>query len=329
MRSLIAALMASLLIVTATADVPETTYETISVARPGGELYGTVTIPKKIPDSKATKVPVVLIISGSGPTDRDGNSRLLPGHNNGLKQIAEALTDKGYATVRYDKRGVAASLAAGPKEGDLRFDTYVEDAAAWISLLEQDSRFSSVVVVGHSEGALIGMLAARQTGGVAGFISVAGPARRASDVLRSQLASLPSSIVAANERVLASLEKGIAVQDVPPELNALYRSTVQPYLISWFRYVPRDELARLKMPVLIIHGGTDIQVSESEAVLLKKAKPDAKMVVIAGMNHVLKTVPSDRSRQIESYSDPSLRISADLTTELQKFVQEVTKTTAD
>jgi predicted alpha/beta hydrolase len=122
-----------------------------------GTLYGTQIIPtSNVPE------PVVLIIAGSGPTDRDGNNPL-GGPNNSLKLLAEGLAGHGIASIRYDKRGIGESSAAGTKEVDLRFDTYVEDAALWIQQLQADSRFSSVTVIGHSEGSLIGMLATQKT----------------------------------------------------------------------------------------------------------------------------------------------------------------------
>jgi uncharacterized protein len=145
-----------------------------------GTLYGT----QIIPTSNASE-PVVLIIAGSGPTDRDGNNPL-GGQNNSLKLLAEGLAGRGIASIRYDKRGIGESSAAGPEEVDLRFDTYVEDAALWIQQLQADSRFSSVTVIGHSEGSLIGMLATQKTGADA-FVSIAGPAQTASQVLRDQL----------------------------------------------------------------------------------------------------------------------------------------------
>jgi pimeloyl-ACP methyl ester carboxylesterase len=155
--------------------------EAVDIATPGGSVYGSLLLPPG-----AGPHPVALIIAGSGPTDRNGNSPLLPGQNNSLRLLAEGLAERGIASVRYDKRGIAASAASAPREIDLRFDTYVDDAVAWIRKLQADPRFSSVSVVGHSEGSLIGMRAAGLTNATA-FVSIAGIARRAPDVLRDQL----------------------------------------------------------------------------------------------------------------------------------------------
>lgn len=265
-------------------------------------------------------VPVVLIIGGSGPTDRNGNSAILPGQNNSLQLLARQLAVRGIASVRYDKRGVAESASSGPSEADLRFDTYVADAAAWIRQLDADPRFSTITVLGHSEGSLIGMLAARQAGAHA-FVSVAGIARRASEVLRDQLRpKLSPELWEQNERILLRLEAGQGADSLPPVLLSLYRPGVQPYIISWLRYTPTREIARLSMPVLVVQGTTDTQVAVQEAQALHKAKPDAELVIVEGMNHVLKEVPADPMRQQASYLDPSLPISPVLVERVAAFV---------
>lgn len=286
----------------------------IQITTSTGILYGTQIIPtSNVPE------PVVLIIAGSGPTDRDGNNPLA-GQNNSLRILAEGLADRGIASIRYDKRGIGESSAAGTKEVDLRFDTYVEDAALWIQQLQADSRFSSVTTIGHSEGSLIGMLATQKTGANA-LVSIAGPARTASQVLRDQLRpKLPDVLWQQSEQILAALEQDNTVTSVPPELNTLYRSSVQPYLISWFRYTPAQEIKRLTVPVLIVQGTTDIQVPVSEAQALKMAKPDAELRIIEGMNHVFKAVPLDPKQQNASYSEPTLPVVPELVEGISQFI---------
>ncbi|MDS3862449.1 alpha/beta fold hydrolase [Thermosynechococcaceae cyanobacterium BACA0444] len=286
----------------------------VQITTSTGTLYGTQIIPaSNVPE------PGVLIIAGSGPTDRNGNNPLA-GQNNSLKLLAEGLAGHGIAAIRYDKRGIGESSVAGTKEVDLRFDTYVEDAALWIQQLQADSRFSSVTVIGHSEGSLIGMLATQKTGADA-FISIAGSAQTASQVLRDQLRPrLPEALWQQSEQILAALEQGNTVTSVPPELNTLYRSSVQPYLISWFRYTPAQEIRRLTVPVLIVQGTTDIQVSVREAQALKMAKPDAELRIIEGMNHVLKAVPLDPEQQNASYSEPTLPVVPELVDGISQFI---------
>jgi pimeloyl-ACP methyl ester carboxylesterase len=264
----------------------------------------------------------VLLISGSGPTDRDGNSKLLGGANNSLKLLAEALADNGIASVRYDKRGVAASAAAGTSEADLRFEQYVDDAAAWVARLKGDKRFSRVTVVGHSEGSLIGMLAAKKAGADA-FVSIAGIARAADAVLRDQLkGKLPPALAEENERVLTSLAAGKAVPDADPKLASLYRPSVQPYLISWMRYKPAEVVKSIGMPVLIVQGTNDIQVGVDEARALNAAASGSRLVLVEGMNHVFKITPSDPAAQRASYSDPTLPVAKPLVDAIVDFVKK-------
>jgi uncharacterized protein len=281
----------------------------------GGTLHGTLLLPGGPAPS-----PVALIIAGSGPTDRDGNSAALPGANNSLKLLAEGLAERGIATVRYDKRGIAASAAAGPQEADLRFHTYVHDAAAWISWLRGDPRFSNVSIVGHSEGSLIGIMAGQDVD-LDAFVSIAGPARSAADVLREQLRpQLPANLWEQSERILTSLIEGRTVEQVPAELMALYRPSVQPYMISWLPLNPAEEINRLDAPVLIVQGTTDIQVSVAEAHALHTVRADAEVAIIDGMNHVLKLVPADMAQQQASYSNPELPVAPQLMERVSAFI---------
>jgi uncharacterized protein len=267
-------------------------------------------------------LPVVLIIAGSGPTDRDGNNTF-SGRNDSLKMLAAALADAGFASLRYDKRGLGASRAAVVSESALRFDTYVDDATAWIGKLRSDPRFGRVIVVGHSEGALIGMLAA-QRGNTAAYISLAGIAEGFGVVLRKQMnGKLPPDLAAANERILMALEHGQTTEDVPAVLMRYYRPSVQPYLISVMKYAPAAQLAALHVPTLIVQGTADIQVGVEQARALKAAKPDATLVLIPGMNHVLKEVGDDAARQQASYSNPDFPLSVQLTGAIVDFLRKL------
>jgi hypothetical protein len=267
-------------------------------------------------------MPVVLLISGSGPTDRDGNSPMLPGKNNSLKMLAEGLAMNGIASLRYDKRGVGESAKAMVAESDLRFETYIDDAAAFCEQLRADKRFSSVVIAGHSEGSLIGMAAAKKCN-ASGFISIAGAGRPAADILRTQLAGkLPPALATQSDAILKDLEAGKTTENPPAELFRIYRPSVQPYMISWFRYDPAKAIAALSVPVLIIQGTTDIQVSVVDAKRLAAANPRAKLLIVEGMNHVLKSVSSDKTKQAASYSDPTLMLAPDLLMNIVDFVRK-------
>jgi pimeloyl-ACP methyl ester carboxylesterase len=289
----------------------------ITLDTPTGQLAGTLELP-----AGADKPRVALLIAGSGPTDRDGNSSMIPGRNDSLKLLAAGLADAGIATVRYDKRGIGGSHAAGSAESALRFEMFVDDAAAWIARLKADPRFASVAVIGHSEGSLIGMLAARQADAAA-FVSIAGIADGASTLMRKQLeGKLPPELEKESERILVSLESGVVVDPVPPALATLFRPSVQPYLISWFKYVPAQRIAELTMPVLVVQGNTDIQVDVVQANRLHGARPGAKLEIIPGMNHVFKHVRAVPELQVASYGDPSLPVSPLLVKSIADFLQQ-------
>ena len=300
---------------------PASKSEPVVLDAPGGKLHGTLEVPAR----GAAPYPVALIIAGSGPTDRNGNSSALPGANNSLKYLAEGLAAEGIAALRYDKRGVAESVMAAKSEEELRFDTYIEDAVLWGQRLRADKRFSSLVVVGHSEGSLIGMVAAQRLG-ADGFVSVAGAGRRADVIVLEQLKpQLSPELYARSEAVFKSLLEGKTVADAPQELAALFRPSVQPYIISWLKYDPPKEVAKLGVPVLIAQGTHDIQARAEDAKALAAAKPDARLLLVEGMNHVLKLTPADMKQQLPSYSDPSLPVAPKFLAEVVAFVKGTVK----
>jgi pimeloyl-ACP methyl ester carboxylesterase len=268
----------------------------------------TGTIDGTLEGAAATPVPVVLIIPGSGPTDRDGNSGVLRGNTYML--LARALAAHSIASVRYDKRGVGKSAAAIAAEQDLLFDTYVDDAAAWLRQLRADGRFSKIAVVGHSEGSLIGMMAV-QLAPADALVSVEGAGRPAPIILREQLArALSPELYAQADAIINRLQNGQTVDEVPAELAPLFRPSVQPYLISWFRYDPAAEIAKVRLPVTIVQGTADVQVTMADAQALHHADPSARLVVVDGMNHALKYAPDTSSQAaiLNGYADPSLPV---------------------
>jgi pimeloyl-ACP methyl ester carboxylesterase len=279
-----------------------------------GNIEGTLIYP-----SAPLPVPVVLIIAGSGPTDRNGNSPMMT--NNSLKMLAIALANNGIASLRYDKRGIAQSKSAGLKENDLRFQMYVDDAVEWLKLLKNEISFNQIVVIGHSEGSLIGMIAS-QDARVNQFISLEGAGLPADQIIREQMKSQPPAIMTQSTPILDELVKGNTVENIPPNLNALFRTSVQPYMISWFKFDPQKEIAKLKKPVLIVQGTTDIQVSIDDANRLHAANPGSKLTLIEGMNHVLKNAEADQMKNMLTYRQPDLPLNIELAKTLSDFIQK-------
>jgi alpha-beta hydrolase superfamily lysophospholipase len=280
-----------------------------------GTIHGTLLLPA----AASGRVPVALIIAGSGPTDRDGNTPLLPGKNDSLRLLAESLAASGVASVRYDKRGIGASAGAAARESDLRFTTFVDDAVGWLAWLRADGRFSRLAIVGHSEGSLIALLAA-QRAPVERLVSLAGAGRPAAEVLTEQLErTLPPELFAASMRILGELLAGRAAVEVPPQLLVVFRPSVQPYLISWLPIDPAAELARLTIPVLVAQGTTDIQIAVADAERLARGSAHATLEVIDGMKHQLKEV-REPAQQTAAYSDPTLPLHPRLVDLLRRFV---------
>ena len=310
----IIALILPLLAGLAQAATPSVLQRPITLNTTTGALYGTLLLPK----SKAP-VPVVLIIAGSGPTDRDGNN---PdgGRNDSMKRLALILAKNNIASVRYDKRGVAASKPATPDERNLSIESYVADAEAWGQKLKTDPRLGQLILLGHSEGALVASLAAEKAGAAA-VISVAGTGRPVDVVLREQLHDrLPPPMLQRANQLIDEIKAGKTDNDVPAELEVVFRPSVQPYLISLFRQDPAAAFGNLRVPALIIQGKHDIQVGVGDAQLLKEAKPDAQLALIDGMNHVLRIVPMDMDRQLESYKNPKLPLATEVSRQILDFI---------
>jgi len=276
-----------------------------------GNIYGTLTLPKT-----KNPVPVALIIAGSGPTDRNGNNPMMK--NESLRLLAYGLAENQIASLRFDKRGIAESKEAAKEEADVRFEDFINDAKQWITLLKKDKRFSKVFVIGHSEGSLIGMIAARNEAD--GFISIAGAGKVANEILKEQLAKQPPVVKEASYPIIDSLVMGHQVKNVNPMLFALFRPSIQPYLISWFKYNPQNEIKQLSIPILILQGTNDLQVSTGDAQLLANANTKAKLVLIDSMNHVLKIVDGDTNVNIATYSNPALHIATELIEQIVIFI---------
>ena len=291
------------------------TEEEIVLETPTGKIYGSITVPAK---PRRGKFKVVLLIAGSGPTDRNGNNPMMK--NNSLKMTAYGLSRNGIAVLRYDKRGIAQSKEAGINEADLRIENYIDDASAWVSLLKKDKRFTQVIIIGHSLGSLIGMLAAQQSA-TDKFISLSGVGQSYDLLLKEQLKGQPDFIKDEAFPIIDSLVQGDTVSKVSPMLYSLFRPSIQKYWMSIFKYNPKSEIGKLKIPILIVQGTTDLQVSVKDAELLHEGNPESGLKIIKGMNHVLKMAPADRNANLGTYSKTNLALHEQLIETLATFIK--------
>jgi uncharacterized protein len=288
--------------------------EKVVLKTPTGDIEGSLSLPEQ-----KNTVPVALIIAGSGPTDRNGNNEEM--ENNSLKMLADALNKKGFAALRYDKRGVGQSSEVNKDEMEMRPETYVNDVEEWVDLLGKDKRFTKIIVIGHSEGALLGMLAAVNNKKVKGYVSIAGAGRPIDEILKEQFAGVPENVKEIIYGMLDRLKKGDTLTNVPTIFYALFRPSIQPYMRAWMKYDPQKEIKKLTIPTLIVNGTTDIQVKVLDAELLAKAQPKAELRIIKNMNHVLKDCETmEKELQKPLYNNPTLPLNMEFSKELTDFM---------
>lgn len=283
---------------------------------PMGQLSGTLELPEL-----CQQCPVVLLISGSGPTDRNGNQTLMK--NNSLQHVALSLKAAGIASLRYDKRGIGASKAALTHESDLRFEDLIHDAQGWIQQLQDDARFGSVFVMGHSEGSLIGMVAAQQCQ-TQGFISLAGAGLPASEILERQLQAQSPALAQKAAVILQNIQNDRPLGSVPLQLKPLFRKSVLPYLRSWLAYDPRQEINKLNQASLIVQGEHDIQIAAEEAQNLHAAATQSELFMIKDMNHVLKQAPAERKANLKTYRQGDTPLHPELMPGILEFIKRHT-----
>jgi hypothetical protein len=290
----------------------------ITAPGPQGPLEGTLLEAGK-------SAPVVLIIPGSGPTDRDGNNPLgvtaAP-----YRLLAEALAAKGVSSARIDKRGMFGSKAAVADANKVTIADYAADTHNWVDAIHKRTGAKCVWVLGHSEGALVALASAQNPDGMCGVILVSGAGRRMSDIIREQLRANPANAPVLDSAMAAidSLEQGrhVDVTDMHPALQRLFAPQVQDFLIDMFRQDPARLAAAVKLPMLIVQGERDVQVSVADAKALATAQPKARLVLIPAMNHVLKDVASDdRAANVATYADPSLPVDSTAVDAIASFLK--------
>jgi pimeloyl-ACP methyl ester carboxylesterase len=312
----LAAAMAAIPSVAAATVAPGTTIE---ADVPNGPLSGTIEGPER------PGAPVVLIIPGSGPTDRDGNSplgiRAQP-----YRMLANALAARGIVSVRIDKRGMFGSTGSFGDANAVTLGDYAGDVKAWVGTIRKRTGASCVWLLGHSEGGLVALAASHEVPDACGLILVSTAGRRLGDVLRQQLQANPATapLLPDAERAITTLEAGrrVDVSTFARPLRRLFAPQVQGFLISVLAVDLTSLIRSVQRPVLILQGASDIQVSTEDAKKLAQAQPAAKLAILSGVNHVLKSVTSDdRATNIETYGDPDLPLAPGVAEAIAEFLQ--------
>lgn len=297
----------------------------------GLKLYSKLTVPQAPASAAADAppMPAALIIAGSGPTDRDGNSPLLNGAVNNLRDIAEHLAAHGIVSLRYDKRNIGLSDTSG----DSPFSEYVSDAAAAVDFLcsKDGIDTAGVYLLGHSEGALIAMSAAAASKKVKGVILMAAPFTPFDKLIMEQVKyNLEYSVsISASDKhefikQLADAMKQLKKGQTPkikeavnvPSMDIIIKSLAgQPKFVGeYLNIVPAKLAAALKVPVLLIGAGLDAQVPVSDFTryceFFEKNKIGFHKLMVAGVNHVFK--PAGAKNDPGSYTSDAKVASAAL-----------------
>ena len=259
-----------------------------------------------------------IIISGSGPTDRDGNNTSLK--SDYLKMLADGLYVNGISSYRYDKRGVGNSIGNIKSVDEVKFADYINDVVSIVCHFKDTKDYKRIVVIGHSEGALIGMIASRSIADQ--FISIAGAAEDYLSLIQKQLSIQPPYVKSISNPIIEKLKNKEFVDSVPPLLNSLFNKSVQKYLIDASSYNPQLEIAKLNMPILVLQGTNDIQIEIKDAQLLHNAAPKSRLEIIKGMNHVFRQAPENRLLNMQTYGNPELPIDASLVNLIVDFLDE-------
>ena len=284
----------------------------IGIAAKGVNLSGTLTMPAHA----NSKIPLVIIIAGSGPTDRNCNGQGFK--SDAYKKMATQLALNGIATYRYDKRGIGKSTVENFKEEDVNFEVMIDDAKAIITHFEKDTRFSKMTIAGHSEGSLVGMMAVTEN---QKYISIAGSGFPISEILKEQLKDKLGPMKNVVYAKIDSLQQGKNVANDLMGLESLFRPSVQPFLKTWMALNPAKEIKKLKCPILIVNGTHDLQVSEKNALALNKANSNSKLVLVPNMNHLLTEIESEKAEDnYASYQNPTLPISKKMMDEVILFI---------
>lgn len=300
-----------LLLFTLTATAQETNY-TSEVLSINSFVDGTLLKPKN------NNQPVLaIIINDYGPTDRNGNQNL--SKNNALKKLSENLTQNDIATFRYDKR-IVKQIQKGNVDKNIKFDDFITDAISVLNYFKAQNTYSKIYIIGHGQGSLVGMLAAKE--GADGFVSLAGSGKSIDKVIIEQVQNMDPALVEDTKKAFKSLEEGKTTTNYPIALGSIFDADVQPFMMNWMQYNPEEIIQTLDIPILIINGTKDLQVSVDEANLLKAASKKSEIKIIEKMNHILYIIEGNDLENSKSYNESFRKISDELLSTIINFIKK-------
>lgn len=269
----------------APAGAPWTAEEVSIASADGVRLAGTLAIPAGA--SVARKVSAVVLISGSGPQDRDETVPTVPGYRP-FREIADTLARRGIAVLRYDDRGFGESTGNFAAATPLDFAQDVRAAVAWLRARPEIAP-GRVGLIGHSEGGLVAPIVAADDNAISAVVLLAAPGRRGREIIEYQ-----QRYQVAHDTSIAPSEADSALAAGRQQLDSLSASN------RWFSFVlgydPLPTAVRLRMPVLILQGETDRQVTSDQANELATAmraggNTRVTVHVFAQTNHLFLTDP--------------------------------------
>lgn len=275
---------------------------------------GTLTLPQN-----SIAQSLVIFIQGSGPVNRDGNAPMMK--NDGMKKLAHALAGEGIATFRFDKR-IFKMDRLKIKEEDLKFEDFVTDVNSIVQHFRNEGTFEKIIIAGHSEGSLIGMLSAIEND-VDAYISLAGAGRPIHEIIVEQIAKQSEELSVNAKVAFEEMLQNRTTTNYSPYLESIFRASVQPYMYSWMRFDPAEEIAKLEIPVLIINGSFDIQVDVKDAEILNEAAKDSKIVILDKMNHIFREIEGEHLENTKAYNEPQRPLHPELVPAISEFVKSL------
>lgn len=274
--------------------------EFLELTRGGQTLRGTMWLKA----GAKGPLPILVMHAGSGPTDRDWNGPVQHLRTNSARMLALELAKKGVATFRFDKRGIMQSpFPTGYDVKTLVVQDYGDDLAFIIEELRKDKRFGPLTVLGHSEGALIALLAAQKTPPDA-LILLNGAGRIWHELIHAQLVDkISASALASYDQIVKDLRAGKTPAEIPWVLASILNKDELGYFKSEMDLDPAALLAKLKVPTTVLQGETDVQTSIEDARAVTSKRSDVLVVTLPKINHVLKEEERREPGQA-SYDDP-------------------------